>query len=57
MLLGIDPELNVKEQGRPERGEAISCFVYLQDFLYSAWYLALALYIWVETHWDYNLVF
>lgn len=54
MLLRIDPESKVKEQGITERQLAAS-FVHLQNFLDSAWSFLLAFFIWVETHWDYNL--
>ena len=57
MLLGIVPESREKELGRTERGKAVSCFVHLQNSLDSAWSLALPLFIWVETQWDYSLVF
>lgn len=56
MLLRIDPESKLKEQGITERQLAAS-FVHLQNFLGSAWSFLLALFMWVETHWDYNLSF
>lgn len=54
MPLRIDPESKVKDI--TERQLAAS-FVHLLIFLGSAWSFLLALFIWVETHWDYNLSF